>query len=186
MGGGKALLLAELVREFESQTDGISLALRSKGSYRGTLDATLNAAENGDPPAIAQIIEGVRRVRARTGIFTPVGELLPAAHIDSLLDPVTDYYRFDGTPLAAVQRREPVMTYNRDAFREAGLVPDSPPETLAGVRSEAEQLVDGSGVDAGITSVNYSWRVSLGRSGCPGRFTTLSPNSSHRIGPAAR
>ncbi|WP_312618446.1 hypothetical protein [Haloarcula sp. 1CSR25-25] len=68
MGGGKALLLAEPVREFESQTDGISLALRSKGSYRGTLDATLNAAENGDPPAIAQIF-GRRRACARMGIF---------------------------------------------------------------------------------------------------------------------
>jgi sn-glycerol 3-phosphate transport system substrate-binding protein len=160
MGGEKALLLEELVREFESQTEGISLALRSKGSYRGTLDATLNAAENGDPPAIAQIFE-IGTTRARdSGYFKPVEELLPKAHIDSLLDPVTNYYRFDGTlhslPFNA---SNPVMAYNRDAFRQAGLDPDSPPETLAAVRSAAEQLVDGSGVDAGITFANYSWFV---------------------------
>ncbi|MFU1781896.1 extracellular solute-binding protein [Haloarcula japonica] len=160
MGGEKALLLEELVREFESQTEGISLTLRSKGSYRGTLDATLNAAEHGDPPAIAQIFE-IGTTRARdSGYFRPVEELLPAAHIDSLLDPVTNYYRFDGTlhslPFNA---SNPVMAYNRDAFREAGLDPDSPPETLADVRSAAAQLVDGRGVDTGITFANYSWFV---------------------------
>ena len=160
MGGEKALLLEELVREFESQTDGISLALRSKGSYRGTLDATLNAAENGNPPAIAQIFE-IGTTRARdSGYSRPVEELLPTAHIDSLLDPVTNYYRFDGTlhslPFNA---SNPVMAYNRDAFKQAGLDPDSPPETLADVRSAAETLVDRGGVDAGITFANYSWFV---------------------------
>jgi len=160
MGGEKALLLEELVREFESQTDGISLALRSKGSYRGTLDATLSAAENDDPPAIAQIFE-IGTTRARdSGYFRPVEELLPTAHIDSLLDPVTNYYRFDGTlhslPFNA---SNPVMAHNRDAFRQAGIDPDSPPETLADVRSAAEKLVDGSGVDTGITFANYSWFV---------------------------
>ncbi|WP_367176180.1 extracellular solute-binding protein [Haloarcula rubripromontorii] len=160
MGGEKALLLEDLVREFESQADGISLTLRSKGSYRGTLDATLNAAENGDPPAIAQIFE-IGTTRARdSGHFTPVEELLPSGHIDALLDPVTNYYRFDGTlhslPFNA---SNPVMAYNRDAFRQAGLDPSSPPETLADVRSAAETLVDRGGVDTGITFANYSWFV---------------------------
>ncbi|PYZ02644.1 hypothetical protein C8039_02870 [Halogeometricum sp. wsp3] len=49
--------------------------------------------------------------------------------MDSLLDPVTNYYRFDGTlhslPFNA---SNPVMAYNRDAFKQAGLDPDSPPE----------------------------------------------------------
>jgi sn-glycerol 3-phosphate transport system substrate-binding protein len=160
MGGEKALLLEELVREFEAQTDGISLALRSKGSYRGTLDATLAAAEQGDPPGIAQIFE-IGTTRARdSGYFTPVENLLPAAHIDSLLDPVTNYYRFDGTlhslPFNA---SNPVMAYNRDAFREAGLDPDSPPETFAAVRRAAEQLVDRGSVETGLTFANYSWFV---------------------------
>jgi len=160
MGGEKALLLEELVREFESQTDGISLTLRSKGSYRGTLDATLKAAENGNPPAIAQIFE-IGTARARdSGCLRPVEELLPAAHIDSLLDPVTNYYRFDGTlhslPFNA---SNPVLAYNRDAFRRAGLDPDSPPETLDAVRNAAERLVNGSDASFGITFANYSWFV---------------------------
>ncbi|GCF12488.1 hypothetical protein Harman_04230 [Haloarcula mannanilytica] len=193
MGGEKALLLEELVREFEAQTDGISLALRSKGSYRGTLDATLKAAENGDPPAIAQIFE-IGTTRARdSGQFRPVEELLPGAHIDSLLDPVTNYYRFDGTlhslPFNA---SNPVLAYNRDAFRQAGLDPDSPPETLASVRSVAERLVDSGVVDVGITFANYSWFVEQwfaeadqplvdqhnGRAG--------SPTESYLDGPLAR
>ncbi|MFB6224438.1 MAG: extracellular solute-binding protein [Haloarcula sp.] len=160
MGGQKALLLEELAQEFEEQTSGIELSLQSKGSYRGTLDATLNAAASGDPPAIAQIFE-IGSTRARnSGCFMPVDRLLPAAHIDSLLDPVTNYYRFDGTlhslPFNA---SNPVLAYNRDAFRQAGLDPDSPPETLAEVRTAAERLVDGSDASVGITFANYSWFV---------------------------
>ncbi len=160
MGGEKALLLEELVREFESQTDGISLELRSKRSYRGTLDATLAAAERGDPPAIAQIFE-IGTTRARdSGHFTPVEELLPAAHIDSLLDPVTNYYRFDGRLYALpLNASNPVMAYNRDAFRAAGLDPGSPPETFAAVQQAAERLVDRDAVETGITFANYSWFV---------------------------
>ena len=45
------------------------------------------------------------------------------------------------------------------ALEEAGLDPDSPPETLAEVRSASETLVDAGVVDAGITWPNHVWFV---------------------------
>ena len=127
MGGEKALLLEELAEEFEATSDDVSISLTSKGSYRGTLDATLTAAENGNPPGIAQIFEiGTTRARDSTA-FIPVEQLLSRNHIDSLLDPLTNYYRFDGT-LHSVpfNASNPILAYNRDAFRRAGLDPDRP------------------------------------------------------------
>ena len=160
MGGKKALLLEDLAREFEDATDGIRLSLTSKGSYRGTLDSTIRAAEDGDPPAIAQIFE-IGSTRAReSGHFRPVETLLDGDHLDSLIDPVTAYYRFDGRlhslPFNA---SNPVLVYDRDAFRRAGLNPDEPPETLSAVRAAAEQLVDAGVTEYGVTFANYSWFV---------------------------
>jgi len=160
MGGEKAILLEDLAREFESQADGISLSLSSKGSYRGTLDSTLSAAEEGDPPAIAQIFE-IGSTRARdSGAFEPVENLLADRHIDSLLDPVTNYYRFDGT-LHSVpfNSSNPVLAYDRDAFRQAGLDPSDPPSTMAEVREASERIVAEGAADYGITFANYSWFV---------------------------
>lgn len=160
MGGEKAMLLEELAREFESQTDGIRIALASKGSYRGTLDAALAGARDGSPPAIAQIF-GIGTTRARdSNYFRPIEQLLSREHVDSLLDPVTNYYRFDGT-LHSVpfNASNPILAYNRDAFEAAGLDPEQPPETLEDVRNASKRLVD-AGVSAhGITSANYSWFV---------------------------
>jgi len=160
MGGEKALLLEELAREFESETEGIRVSLTSKGDYRGTLDATISAAERGDPPAIAQIFE-IGSTRAReSNQFQPVEELLDPGHINSLLDPVTNYYRFNGT-LHSVpfNSSNPVLAYNREAFEAAGLDPNDPPATWDEVVDASERLVANGPTEYGITFANYSWFV---------------------------
>ncbi|GGN88718.1 methyl-accepting chemotaxis protein [Haloarcula pellucida] len=160
MGGEKALVLESLANEFESETESISISLTSKGSYRGTLEATLDAAAAGAGPTIAQIFE-IGSTRARESeYFVPVEQLLPSDHIDSLLDPVSNYYRMDGQLQSLpFNASNPVLAYNRDGFRKAGLDPDSPPQTFDAVRSAAEQLVSQTDADYGITFANYSWFV---------------------------
>jgi sn-glycerol 3-phosphate transport system substrate-binding protein len=160
MGGEKALLLEDLAREFESEHDDISLSLTSKGSYSGTLNATLEAADAGQGPAIAQVFE-IGSTRARdSGHFRPVEELLPSAHVGSLLDPVSNYYRIDGTLQSLpFNASNPILAYNRDMFREAGLDPDTAPATFDEVHEAAERLVSSGVTDYGITFANYSWFV---------------------------
>ena len=160
MGGEKALLLESLAEEFESEREGVSLSLASKGSYSGTLNATLDAMDAGTGPAIAQVFE-VGSTRAReSGHFTPVEQLLPTNHVDSLLDPVSNYYRMDGQLQSLpFNSSNPVLAYNRDAFLAAGLDPDSPPETFEEVRAASEQIVDSGVAEYGITFANYSWFV---------------------------
>jgi sn-glycerol 3-phosphate transport system substrate-binding protein len=51
------------------------------------------------------------------------------------------------------------MYYNRTAFEEAGLDPDSPPTTLQEVREYSQTLVDEGVVDYGITWPNHVWFV---------------------------
>nr|WP_235271476.1 extracellular solute-binding protein [Halorubrum saccharovorum] len=162
LGGRKARLLDEFVDEFEAATEGVSVRPSSKGSYRGVFDATLAAAERGDPPAIAHLYEIGTKRALDSGAFAPVEDLLAETQLspDDLLDPVANYYRTDGRlhslPFNA---STPVLYYDRAAFERAGLNPDDPPATFAEVRHCAERLVERGGVETGITFANYSWFV---------------------------
>ena len=176
-GGRKARLLNEFAAEFAAETDGIAVRPSSKGSYRGVFEATLAAAERGDPPAIAHLYEIGTQRALDSGAFTPVERLLdansgavagtdaaagPGAGFDpdDLLDPVANYYRTDGVlhsmPFNA---STPVLYYDRAAFERAGLDPDDPPETFDEVRRCAERLVESGTAETGITFATYSWFV---------------------------
>ncbi|WP_096592399.1 extracellular solute-binding protein [Halorubrum ezzemoulense] len=178
-GGRKARLLDEFAAEFAAQTDGVAVRPASKGSYRGAFQATLAAADRGEPPAIAHLYEIGTQRALDSGAFTPVERLLdaesgrvarggPAAasgsgvalDADDLLDPVANYYRTDGVlhsmPFNA---STPVLYYDRAAFERAGLDPDDPPETFDEVRRCAERLVERGATETGITFATYSWFI---------------------------
>ncbi|QSG11907.1 Methyl-accepting chemotaxis protein [Halapricum desulfuricans] len=162
MSGQKGVLLESLAREFEDEHDGdVSVELTAKGSYRGTLDATLNAVENGRPPTIAQIFEIGTKRAMDSGGFVPVESVLPADFDETdLLDPVRSYYTTDHQLYSLpFNSSTPVLCYNRTAFERAGLDPERPPETFDAVRRAASDLVDAGVADYGITFANYAWYV---------------------------
>ena len=161
MGGEKGLLLEELIREFEAQTDGIRINATSKGDYRGTLEATMAAGKQGSPPTLAQIYEIGTAKAVDSGLFEPVELILPAeTQLDAYLDPVLNYYRTDGQLHSMpFNSSVPILCINREAFSAAGLDPDRPPQTFAEVASAAEQLVKAGVTQTGITFANYSWFV---------------------------
>ncbi|ELZ50616.1 methyl-accepting chemotaxis sensory transducer, partial [Halorubrum coriense DSM 10284] len=176
-GGRKARLLDEFAAEFAAETEGIAVRPASKGSYRGVFEATLAAADRGEPPAIAHLYEIGTQRALDSGAFTPVERLLDgepgrvgrdaaasgsgvALDPDDLLDPVANYYRTDGVlhsmPFNA---STPVLYYDRAAFKRAGLDPNDPPDTFDEVRRCAERLVESGATEAGVTFATYSWFV---------------------------
>ncbi|MEA1932213.1 MAG: extracellular solute-binding protein [Euryarchaeota archaeon] len=161
MGGEKGLLLEDLIREFEEQADGIQINATSKGSYRGTLESTMSAAEKGAAPALAQIYE-IGTARAMdSGAFTPVEGVLPRnVSLNDYVDPVLSYYRTNGTLNSMpFNSSVPVLCFDERAFQQAGLDPNNPPTTFDEVTRAAEQIVDQGVAEYGITFANYSWFV---------------------------
>jgi len=161
MGGDKGLLLEDLIREFEEQADGIRIDATSKGSYRGTLESTLNAAERGDAPALSQLYEIGTAQAVDSGAFQPVEHILPSdTDINNYLGPVLSYYQTDGTLYSMpFNSSVPILAINKEAFSAAGLDPTNPPQTFSEVERAAEQLVDAGVCETGITFANYSWFV---------------------------
>lgn len=161
LGGDLGQMVDELASEFSAQSDNITVEAIEQGSYRETMNQTINAVRAGDPPGLAQVFEVGTKQSLDSGAFVPVEELIPDDRInyDNFLDGVLDYYRVDGLLHSMpFNSSNALMLYNKDAFDEAGLDPESPPETLAEVTSYSEQLMD-AGYNYGITWPNHSWFV---------------------------
>ena len=163
MSGEKAILLEEFARQFEEETDrDVAIELTSKGSYQDTMVSAIDAAERGEGPAITQIYEIGTKQAMDSEAFAPVERHIPGDVLDTgdLLDPVLNYYRTDGVLYSMpFNSSNPILSFNADAFREAGLDPSNPPETYEGVREAAEEIVSAGAAEYGITFANYSWYV---------------------------
>ena len=158
--GGNGETLNALGDQFEEET-GIPINMEFQDSYESVLTNFLGALESGQVPDFAQIDSLFAKQVLNTGRVDPVEELLSEGFpVDDLLPNVTDFFTIDGTLQSLpFNNSNAIMYYNRTAFEEAGLDPDSPPETLAEVRSASETLVESGVVDAGITWPNHVWFV---------------------------
>ena len=161
MGGSKGLLLEEMIREFEEQTQGIQINAQSKGSYRGTFQSTLSAAKKGAAPTLAQIYEIGTAQALDSGAFTSVESVLPnTVSLNNYVDPVLSYYRTNGQLNSMpFNSSVPVLCINTEAFKRAGLDPNNPPKTFTQVTEAARKVVDQGVANNGITFANYSWFI---------------------------
>ncbi|WP_324760416.1 ABC transporter substrate-binding protein [Haloarcula montana] len=152
--------LEDMAGEFSQQTDGVTIEAVNNGGYRQNLNQALQASRAGDPPGIIQIFEIGTRLALDSGAFTPIGEILPQdqMNLDDFLPSVLNYYRIDGTLNSMpFNSSNTIMLYNKTAFEEAGLDPESPPRSLAEVRTAAETIVDQTEMEQGITWPNHTW-----------------------------
>jgi sn-glycerol 3-phosphate transport system substrate-binding protein len=163
MSGKKALLLSELVEEFESDSQrDVTIELSPKGSYKDTMMSAIAAAKRSDPPAITQIYEIGTKQAIDSGAFVPIEDHIPGdvVDLDALLEPVVNYYISEGKLYSMpFNSSNPILMYNADAFRRAGVDPTRPPETFDAVRDVSSKLVESGVTDYGITFANYSWFV---------------------------
>jgi len=134
-----------------------------KGSYAETMTAAIAAYRAGNAPNIVQVFEvGTATMMAAKGAVKPVYQLMadagepfdPATYLPA----VTAYYSTpDGKMLSfPFNSSTPVVYWNKDAFKKAGLDPDKPPATWPDTFAAAKKL-RGAGLACGFTSAWVSW-----------------------------
>ncbi|WEX77715.1 sn-glycerol-3-phosphate ABC transporter substrate-binding protein UgpB [Sinorhizobium numidicum] len=164
MGGEVGQKLEEIAKKFnESQTDYVVKPVY-KGTYPETLTATIAAFRAGEQPAIAQIFEvGTGTMMAAKGAVYPVyklmadqGELFEPA---SFIAPVVGYYTdIEGNILSMpFNSSTPILYYNRDVFKKAGLDPEVAPKTWAEVEDFSRKIVTSGAAKCGFTSAWITW-----------------------------
>ncbi|HMH50698.1 MAG TPA: extracellular solute-binding protein, partial [Candidatus Acidoferrum sp.] len=131
-----------------------------KGSYPETLNAAIAAYRAKQPPHVVQVYEVGTQTMLSSGAVYPVYQLMKdngiAIDWNDLIGPVKTYYSQGGNLSSmAFNSSTPILYYNKDHFKKAGL-PDKAPATWDEVEAMAKKL-QAAGVKCPASSGWPSW-----------------------------
>lgn len=142
----------------KSQSD-YKLVATYKGNYADTMTAGIAAFRAKNPPHFLQVFEvGTASMMAAKGAIKPVYEVMAESGLPFdpkvYLPTVTGYYTTGEGKMLSMpfNSSTPVLYYNKEAFKKAGLDPDKPPKTWPEVADYARKLVE-----VGYTGFSTAW-----------------------------
>jgi sn-glycerol 3-phosphate transport system substrate-binding protein len=163
MSGELGRQLDKLAADFNASQAEYRIVPHYKGTYTETVTAAIFAFRSRSQPAIVQVNEiATATMMAAKGAIYPVFELMrdeqepfsPAAYLPA----VTGYYAdVAGNMLSfPFNASTPILYYNKNLFRSAGLDPEMAPKTWPEVGAAAKKL-RASGAVCGFTTSWPSW-----------------------------
>ena len=163
MEGALGERVDELVEGFnQSQGDYVVNAVY-KGTYGESMNAGIAAFRAGNAPDILQVFEvGTATMMHAKGAIKPIQEMSEEAGdpIDptQFLGAVASYYSSSEGKLISMpfNSSTPVLYYNKDAFKKAGLDAENPPKTWKEVAAAGKKLRE-AGMECGYTTGWPSW-----------------------------
>jgi sn-glycerol 3-phosphate transport system substrate-binding protein len=163
MSGELGRQLEKLAADFNASQSEYRVVPSYKGNYTETVTAAIFAFRSRGQPAIVQVNEiATATMMAAKGAIYPVFELMrdqseafsPAAYLPA----VTGYYADVGGNMLSFpfNASTPMLYYNKNLFRAAGLDPEMAPKTWLEVGAAAKRL-RASGAVCGFTTSWPSW-----------------------------
>ena len=163
MSGELGRQLDKLAADFNASQSEYRVVPNYKGNYTETVTAAIFAFRSRSQPAIVQVNEiATATMMAAKGAIYPVFELMrdeqepfsPAAYLPA----VTGYYADVAGNLLSFpfNASTPILYYNKNLFRSAGLDPETAPKTWPEVGAAAKKL-RASGAVCGFTTSWPSW-----------------------------
>lgn len=163
MTGELGKQLEKLATDFNATQSEFRVVPVHKGSYTETVTAAIFAFRSRSQPAIVQVNEiATATMMAAKGATYPVYELMrdqsEAFFPSGYLPAITGYYTdASGNMLSfPFNASTPILYYNKDQFRAAGLDPEKPPKTWPELGAAAQRL-RANGVACGFTTHWPSW-----------------------------
>jgi len=163
MSGELGRQLEKLAADFNASQSEYRIVPSYKGNYTETVTAAIFAFRSRSQPAIVQVSEiATATMMAAKGATYPVFELMrdeseafsPAAYLPAVSGYYTDA---DGNMLSfPFNASTPILYYNKDMFRTAGLDPQIAPRTWPELGAAAKRL-RASGAVCGFTTSWPSW-----------------------------
>jgi len=151
--------LKRLTDRFNAQQSDVQVSLVNQTSYRDTLTKYRSGLSSGDLPDLVQLEDTTVQQMVDTQSVLPVQSCIDAEHTDlsDYLPRVLDRWSLNGVRWAMpFNISNPVLYYNKAAFRKAGLDPNVGPATLDDVRNVAQKLKQ-SGVASPFGLKVESW-----------------------------
>jgi sn-glycerol 3-phosphate transport system substrate-binding protein len=163
MGGALGVELNALAQRFNEAQKDFRVVPEHKGSYEDVMIGALAAQREGKGPHLVQVYEvGTAHMMAAKSAVRPVAQLL-AEHGErietkSFVPAVASYFSDGAGRLLALPFNvsTPILFYNKDAFRKAGLDPEKPPQTWYEMPKAMDALL-AAGYGCVYTTVWPSW-----------------------------
>lgn len=158
-GGRLGEKVNAIAEEFNNSQAEYKVVATYKGSYADTMTAGIAAFRSKNPPQILQVFEvGTASMMAAKGAIKPVYEVMKESGLsfdpNVYLPTVTGYYTDKEGKMLSMpfNSSTPVLYYNVDAFKKAGLDLDKPPKTWPEVAEYSRKLVE-----AGYSGFSTAW-----------------------------
>jgi sn-glycerol 3-phosphate transport system substrate-binding protein len=164
MGGQLGETVGELVRQFNASQSEYEVKALNKGTYPEVLTGAIAAYRQKNPPHIVQVFEVGTQTMLMSGAIHPVFQLMKEQEIPvnwgDFIKPVTGYYSKDGNLYSMpFNSSSPILYYNKDAFKKAGLPTDKAPATWKEVAEASKKIMAAGGTKCGFTTSWPSWTM---------------------------
>ena len=145
VGGPVSRIIDDYAAAFERENPDIKVTPIYSGDYVQTVAKALTAIKGGDIPETAILLAADLFLLLGEDVIVPVSDLAtsPAdkAWLDSFFPAFLANSQYKGKVYSVpFQRSTPVLYWNKDAFRAAGLDPDKGPENWDQMREMARKL----------------------------------------------
>jgi sn-glycerol 3-phosphate transport system substrate-binding protein len=161
MGGVNGERVNKIAADFNATQSEYKVVPSYKGNYTETMTAAIAAFRAKEQPHIVQVIEvGTATMMAAKGAVYPVEQMMKEAgepfDKSIYLPAVISYYQTPKGELLSMpfNSSTPVLWYNRDAFKKAGI--SVPPKTWQDMKTASEKLV-AAGYKCGFSFGWQSW-----------------------------
>jgi len=146
VGGAAAETIESLTAEYVAQNPGVSIDAVYAGSYQDTVAKVLTAARGGDAPQLSVILSVDMFTLLDEDLILPFDDFAKTpedkAWLDSFYPSFMQNSQTGGKTYGIpFQRSTPVLYYNKEAFKEAGLDPNQPPATWEEMVDMGKKLV---------------------------------------------
>lgn len=152
--------LQQLTDEFNASQSNVHVSLVNQTSYEDTLTKFKAALGGGDLPDLVQIQDVDQQLVIDSTAMLPAQACIDAEHFDqsTILPRIKSYYTVQGVQWAMpFSVSNPILYYNKAAFRRAGLDPEKPPTTLDELRSASQQIVSSGAATYGLALKEDPW-----------------------------
>ncbi|MBB4278702.1 sn-glycerol-3-phosphate ABC transporter substrate-binding protein UgpB [Rhizobium mongolense] len=164
MAGANNEVVEQISKEFNASQADYKVVPVFKGSYPETLNAGIAAFRAKQAPAILQVFDaGSGVMMGAEGAIMPAAEVLEKSGYSfdksEYLPGIVAYYsKPDGTMLSfPYNSSSPILYYNKDTFKKAGLDPETPPKTWPDVFEAAKKIKASGASPCGLTSTWLTW-----------------------------
>ncbi len=152
----------EIAAKFNASQNDYEVKAIFKGSYPEALNGAIAAYRAKQPPHIVQVYEVGTQTMLSSNAIYPVFQLMKDNNLtidwNDIIPPVKTYYSQAGNLSSmAFNSSTPILFYNKDLFKKAGL-PDKAPATWPEVEAAAKKIV-ASGGKCGFSSAWPSWAL---------------------------